>query len=222
MLNIFEVDSVTKSFGYNNILTDIYLKCQTGDVLGVLGRNGSGKSTLFKILFGTEAADNKFIRINGKIFQYPYKSNNELCYLPQFSFLPKHLTIDIAVKMYVEHGSVDHFFDDHILKRLRGNRVSDLSGGELRYLEIKLLLNTKSKFVILDEPFNGVSPLLIQSIKLMILESSKTKGVILTDHDYENVIDVSNRCCLILDGGLKQIRNKDELVKWGYISRARI
>jgi lipopolysaccharide export system ATP-binding protein len=222
MLNILEVDSVTKSFGYNNVLTDIYLKCQTGDVLGVLGRNGAGKSTLLKILFGTLSADNKFIRIDGKIRKYPYKTNNELCYLPQFSFIPKHLTMEMAVKLCVENGSIDHFFDDQILDSLRENKVSNLSGGELRYLEIKLLLKTKSKFVLLDEPFNGVSPLLIQSIKIMISESSKTKGVILTDHDYENVIDVSNRCCLISDGGLKQIEDKVDLVKWGYISGSRI
>jgi ABC-type multidrug transport system ATPase subunit len=64
MSSLLEIDSVIKSYDLNQVLTDIYIKCETGDILGILGRNGSGKSTLLKILFGTLAADSKFIRID--------------------------------------------------------------------------------------------------------------------------------------------------------------
>ena len=97
-----------------------------------------------------------------------------------------------------------------------------MSGGELRYLEIKLLLHLESKFVLLDEPFNGVSPLLIEKIKKMILEMSEFKGIILTDHDYRNVLNVANRFCLIYDGGIKTITDIQELVRWGYIPGSRL
>ena len=63
---------------------------------------------------------------------------------------------------------------------------------------------------------------MIQYIKTLILESSKTKGIILTDHDYRNVLDVANRYCLIFDGGIKPINDKYELVKWAYITYSRI
>jgi len=222
MSNLLEIDSVIKSFNERQVLTDIYLKCESGDILGILGRNGSGKTTLLKILFGTLAADSKFIRINGKVYNSPYKTRNEICYLPQHEFLPKHLTVDKAVELYLGKASIHFFLDDVTLTSLSKNKVSNLSAGELRYLEIKLLLNTESKFVLLDEPFNGVSPILVQYIKALIRESSKTKGIILTDHDYINVLDVANRYCLIFDGGIKPINDKYELVKWGYVTESRI
>jgi ABC-type lipopolysaccharide export system ATPase subunit len=100
-------------------------------------------------------------------------------------------------------------------------KVSQLSGGELRYVEIKLLLNIDVKFVLLDEPFNGISPINIESVKNMIRKNAQFKGIILTDHDYRNVLDVANRHYLIWDGGLKSIRDKDDLTLRGYMSEER-
>jgi len=222
MASLLETDSVLKSYGDSQVLTDIYLKCETGDIIGMLGRNGTGKSTLLKILFGTLRADRKFIRIDGKVHTTPYKTKNELCFLPQHDFLPKYFKTEKAVKLYLGIEAVESFFNDTTLIKLKNNKVSELSGGELRYMEIKLLLNTDSKFVLLDEPFNGVSPLLVEFIKKLIIESSKTKGIILTDHDYKNVLDVATRYCLIYDGGIKTITDKKELVKWGYVPATKI
>lgn len=217
MPSLLEIDSVIKSYGENPVLTDIYLKCETGDIIGMFGRNGSGKSTLLKILFGILTAERKFIRVDGKVLDSPYKTKNELCFLPQHDFLPKYMKAAKAVELYLGKDAVETFFADNILKKLNNNKVSELSGGELRYLEIKLLLKTESKFILLDEPFNGVSPLLVEYIRGLIVESSKTKGIILTDHDYKNVLDVANRYCLIYDGGIKTVTSKEGLIRWGYI-----
>ena len=169
MPNLLEIDSVVKSYYGRSVLTDIYVKCETGDILGLLGRNGSGKSTLLKILFGTLSAERKFIRIDGKIYDQPYKSLNEICYLPQHSFLPKHLNVERTVEIYLGKGQIAGFMDDPVLSILRTTKISQLSGGELRYLEIKMLLHIDCKFVLLDEPFNGVSPILVGKIKKIIL-----------------------------------------------------
>ena len=219
MSNLLEIDSVVKSFDMHVVLTDIYLKCRTGDIIGMLGRNGTGKSTLMKILFGTLRADTKFIRIDGKVYNQPYKTINEICYLPQDSFLPKHLSIEKTIELYLGKNQVQNFLEDPILQKLNTSKISYLSGGELRYLEIKLLLHTDCKFILLDEPFNGVSPILVGEIKKLILKTSEYKGIILTDHDYRNVLNVANRFCMIYDGGIKRIDDKDELVRWGYILR---
>lgn len=222
MSNLLEIDSVIKTYNTHQVLTDIYLKCKTGDIIGMLGRNGTGKSTLLKILFGTLSADSKLIRIDNKIYDQPYKSSSELSYLPQDSFLPRQLAIKKVVELYLGKSQVPSFLDDSILFKLKESKVSHLSGGELRYLEIKLLLNLDSKFALLDEPFNGMSPILIDSVKNLLLDNSINKGIILTDHDYRNVLDVANRFCLVFDGGLKEINDKNELVKWGYLSESRI
>jgi len=222
MSNLLEIDSVVKSYGLYDVLTDIYLKCQTGDIIGMLGRNGTGKSTLMKILFGTLQADRKFIRIDGKVYNQPYKIINEICYLPQDSFLPKYMSVEKTIELYLGKQQVTNFLEDSILQKLNTSKISHLSGGELRYLEIKLLLHTDCKFILLDEPFNGVSPILVGEIKKLILKTSEFKGIILTDHDYRNVLDVANQFCLIYDGGIKKIDNKQELVRWGYISESRM
>ena len=75
---------------------------------------------------------------------------------------------------------------------------------------------------LLDEPFDGVSPILVGEIKKLILKTSEFKGIILTDHDYRNVLDVANQFCLIYDGGIKRIDDKRELVRWGYIPESRL
>ena len=219
MSNLLEIDSVVKSFDMHVVLTDIYLKCRTGDIIGMLGRNGTGKSTLMKIVFGTLQADTKFIRIDGKVYNQPYKTINEICYLPQDSFLPNHLSIEKTIELYLGKNQVQNFLEDPILQKLNTSKISYLSGGELRYLEIKLLLHTDCKFILLDEPFNGVSPILVGEIKKLILKTSEFKGIILTDHDYRNVLNVANRFCMIYDGGIKRIDDKEELVRWGYIPR---
>ena len=222
MSHLLEIDSVNKSFGQNRVLTDIYLKCETGDIVGMLGSNGSGKSTFLKILFGSQQTEQKFIRIDGKIFHRPYLTLGEIAYLPQDYFIPQYMTLADAVKLYLSEDSlVNMFFDDSMLYMLQNNKASQLSGGELRYAEIKLLLNIEAKFVLLDEPFNGISPINIESVKDMIRKSAQHKGIILTDHDYRNVIDVANRHYLLWDGGLKSVRDKEDLVLRGYMSAAR-
>jgi len=222
MSNLLEIDSVVKVFDRYVVLTDIYMKCQTGDIIGMLGRNGTGKSTLMKILFGTLNADTKFIRIDGKVYNQPYKTINEICYLPQDSFLPKHMSVEKTIELYLGENRVVGFLEDSILQKLNTSKISHLSGGELRYLEIKLLLHTDCKFILLDEPFNGVSPILVGEIKKLIIKASEFKGIILTDHDYRNVLDVANQFCLIYDGGIKRIDDKRELVRWGYIPESRL
>ena len=222
MSHKLEIDSVKKSFGHNQVLTDIYLKCETGDIVGLLGSNGSGKSTLLKILFGVLHAEQKFIRIDGKIFECPYKTLGEVAYLPQDSFIPGKMSLASAAKLYLRTDDrVQFFLDDPALYLNQDRKVSQLSGGELRYAEIKLLLNLDAKFVLLDEPFNGISPLNIEFVKDMIRKSAQYRGIILTDHDYRNVLDVANRRYLLSDGGLKSIKDKDDLVFRGYISTAK-
>jgi lipopolysaccharide export system ATP-binding protein len=217
MSNLLEVDSIRKEFGTKRILTDIAFQCKPGEIIGLLGRNGSGKSTLLKIIFGTLFAEHKFIRINNEILDQPYKTKNQLTYLYQDNFLPKNLTVRQVVEIFSDE--IDHkgFLDDEVLAKVRGTKIRNLSGGESRYLEVKLMLNIDTLFVLLDEPFNGISPLHIELVKNMIQDKSLKKGIILTDHDYRNVLDIANKYYLLFDGGLKPILNKQDLIDWGYV-----
>jgi ABC-type lipopolysaccharide export system ATPase subunit len=195
--NILIIDSVNKSYNNKNILQDIYLKISTGDIVGLLGRNGSGKSTLLKIIFGTVEAENKFIKIDERVYNKMYKEKNIMAFLPQNDFLPKELKANEVLKIYFDKAEYENITNNKTIKKIIHTKVKNLSGGELRYLEINLLLNLESKYLLLDEPFNGVSPILIEEIKRMIIKNSSKKGIIVTDHDYRNVLSIANRIYIL-------------------------
>ena len=92
-MSVLYVDSVAKDFGLRQVLSDIFIICKQGDIIGLLGRNGSGKSTLLKIIFGALKADHKFVKVNDKQVKSLYDNRNLIQYLPQDSFLPTHITM---------------------------------------------------------------------------------------------------------------------------------
>ena len=96
--HILEVDSVQKRYDTQSILSDVYLKCETNDIIGLLGRNGSGKSTLLKIIFGIENADFKFVRIDGVVKTKTSALFNEISYLSQDNFIPNQLSVKKAIR----------------------------------------------------------------------------------------------------------------------------
>jgi len=218
MLNELLVESINKSFDIKKVLHDIYLKVKTGDIVGLLGRNGCGKSTLLNIIFGTLEAESKFIKINDDVIEKAYKTG-KIKLLPQNDFLPKPLKVKNVIKTYFGKTFLENTSSDKIIQKIIKTRVKNISGGELRYLETILLMNLETDFILLDEPFNGVSPIIVEEIKKLIKENTKSKGFIITDHDYRNVLDVSNRIYLMRSGCIKEIKNKDELKDYGYIPK---
>jgi ABC-type lipopolysaccharide export system ATPase subunit len=220
--NLLIVDSICKSFDNKHILQDIYMKINVGDIVGIFGRNGSGKSTLLKIIFGTLEAESKFVKVGDKTYDSVFKEKSIMKYLPQEDFLPKQLKVKDIIKMYIDKDKIENIENDVVIEKIMETRGKNLSGGELRYLEIKLLINLESKYLLLDEPFNGVSPILVEEIKKMIIEYSSSKGVILTDHDYRNVISIVNKMYLIKNGVLRELGNKDELIYFGYVPKENI
>ena len=219
MKHVLEIDSIQKKFDLKSILSDVYLKCETGDILGLLGRNGSGKSTLMQIIFGILKADFKFIRVDGVVKSKTSELFNEISYLSQDNFLPRNFRVAKVIALSIKKDKSNDFYSDETITTLKNKSIGELSSGELRYLEIKLVLSNSSKFVLLDEPYNGLSPLLIEKINDLILKNAAQKGIIITDHNYESIIGISTRLTLLKEGKLHHIKNKEELVEKGYLSR---
>lgn len=216
--HILEIDSVKKSFGEKIILSDVYLQCETNDIIGLLGRNGSGKSTFLKIIFGVILADFKFVRIDGVMKTKTRELMSEISYLSQDNFIPNVFSVKKAIRLSIAKEKIDSFCNDEMIKVITDKKISHLSGGELRYLEIKLVLENSSKFVLLDEPYNGLSPLMIEKVNHLIIMNSSKKGIIISDHNYRNVISISTRLVLIKDGKLNHLKDKNELIEKGYLS----
>jgi ABC-type lipopolysaccharide export system ATPase subunit len=106
--------------------------------------------------------------------------------------------------------------DTHI-KPFLDKKAKELSGGERRLIEIKLVMHSNSRYILIDEPFNGVEPLHKEDVKSVIQQHSKEKGFIITDHDHKNILDLATKIILLHDGKTREIRNKDELVFYGYL-----
>jgi ABC-type multidrug transport system ATPase subunit len=216
--HLLEIDSVQINFGHQFLISDVYLKCETGDIIGILGRNGCGKSTLLKIIFGIVTADFKFVRIDGMVQLKPKALLQEISYLHQDSCIPKSLSVKKAIQLSISKEYLDNFYADEIIQNIRDNKIAHLSGGELRYLEIKLVLSNPSKFVLLDEPYNGLSPLMAEKINQLIFDNAAQKGIIITDHNYQNVISVATQLTLMKQGKLHYLKDKMELVEKGYLN----
>lgn len=210
-MSCLHVDSVTKSFGSKMILSDIFISCKQGEIVGLLGRNGCGKSTLLKIIFGSLQADNKFIRAGDRIINSLPDTRGKISYLPQNSFLPDNITVKKAISYFCNKTSFEIIAGNELIKPLLYKRTSHLSSGERRLTEIFMIIFSDAKYTLIDEPFNGVAPIYKDEIKKLIKEKSAYKGFIITDHDYRNILDVSTRIVLLDEGTTHMINNAEEL-----------
>jgi lipopolysaccharide export system ATP-binding protein len=120
--------------------------------------------------------------------------------------------------MLVDPYYWDEFTELPIYKNHYQKTTNELSGGELRKLETMLIIYNKADFILLDEPFTHISPIQTEEFKPILKRCAQRKGIIITDHQYYNVLDVSDRIILINDGSTKPITSIDELATYRYIS----
>ena len=217
-MNSLEINNLSKSFRSKLVLNNVSLKCETGEVVGVFGRNGSGKSTLLKLIFGTLKADNIEIRINSEII--PPKDiipSGKIAYLPQEPFLPKGIKVREAIPLFYQNDEQDKIFYAPGVAKFENTVVGKLSMGELRYLEILLIGKLNHQFLMLDEPFSMVEPLIKEMLKELLSQLQKTKGILLTDHYYHDVSDTTNRNLLVKDAGIFNIQSEADLKRFEYL-----
>ena len=218
-MNTLHVDSINKSYDNNKILSDIFLTCKKGEIVGLIGRNGSGKSTLLKIIFGIEKCENKFIQIGDKVINNIASGRTLINYLPQEKFLPNNIQIKSLINLFLPKENRHELVNNDYIKPLLHKKNQELSGGEKRVLEILLIIHSNAEFILLDEPFNGVSPIIRTYIINHIRKMKSSKGFIITDHDYENVINLADKIMFLKDGVLKEVINQKQLVDLGYLTQ---
>lgn len=212
-----KVDSVQLSFGDRPILRDIYLDCKQGEIIGLLGRNGCGKSCLLKIMFGTLTPQYKHVSIDDVYIRKGFM-DTRIAYLPQHNYLPKGMRADKLARMLVAENHWDEFAESPAFIKYGQKPTDKLSGGELRQLEMLMILYSRADFILLDEPFTHVSPVQSDAFKQQLRQAAKTKGIIITDHQYYNIVDVSDRIILIDNGYTRHLTDPEELVRYGYLN----
>jgi ABC-type multidrug transport system ATPase subunit len=217
MTDVLEFDGIELSYGTRSILSGIYMKCSVGEIVGILGRNGSGKSSLFKVVFGSQAAAHRSVRVNGSPLPDDFIRRRVIGYLPQSNLIPPHVTIAQAMDLFeVEKETVLRYFPE--IEQQLSLRPAALSGGYRRVIEVVLILKSRSRFCLLDEPFSGVMPVHVETIRKILTEAKAEKGIILTDHLYRNVMATAERLYILSNGTTYAVRNKDDLISRGYLA----
>jgi lipopolysaccharide export system ATP-binding protein len=214
---ILKADSIELSFNERKILSDVYLSCTQGEIVGLLGRNGSGKSSLLKIIFGLLTPSYKYISIDDEYIAMGCKGSH-MAYLPQQNYLPAGIKIHQLAKMVIDDFFWNDFINHPAYIKHGQKTIAQLSGGEQRMLETLMVIYNKADFILLDEPFTHISPVQTEELKPLIKACAKRKGVIITDHQYYNVLDISDRIILLTDGCTKHLKNVDDLVTYNYLS----
>lgn len=174
MTHTLEADGIILEFGSRRVLSDIYVKCETGKITGLLGRNGMGKTCLMNIVYGSLVAESKSIRFNRTSIPKAYQQPELITYLPQFNFIPAFLSVkNIFSDFNLNYDDFKLFFPE--FTATYHSPIRNLSGGLRRLIEVYIIIKSKSAFSLLDEPFSHVMPLHIDSLKEILLTEKKTK-----------------------------------------------
>ncbi|MEE8441499.1 MAG: ATP-binding cassette domain-containing protein [Spirochaetia bacterium] len=218
LISRLEVDSLTHSFGHHRVLAGIFLKCEPGEIVGVLGPNGCGKTTMLRALFGVLHANSMHLSLGGETVDHAYRTER-LGFLAQEPFLPRRMTVGGAARgLFGESEACRTLLGHPRIAPLQRRRVGSLSGGEQRYLEVMLIVSLPAPFVFLDEPFTEIEPIHRESLKEMIRHAAQVdrKGILITDHAYRDVLDTADRIEVFAGGVLRPAAGESDLKRWGY------
>jgi lipopolysaccharide export system ATP-binding protein len=207
------VVSIAKSYDRKIVLTDVSLHVERGEVVGLLGPNGAGKTTCFYSVMGLVKPDSGRILLDGQdITGLPMyrRAILGLGYLPQETSIFRGMTVAQNIMAVLEVSEPDRqvrkerleqLLAEFNIGRLRDSPAMALSGGERRRCEIARALAADPSIMLLDEPFAGIDPISISDIRDLICELKKRDiGVLITDHNVRETLDIVDRACIIYDG----------------------
>jgi len=207
------VHSVVKSFKKRTVVRGVSLEISRGEAVGLLGPNGAGKTTVFYMITGLIPADEGSIRIDGRdVTKLPMyrRARLGIGYLPQEASIFRGLTVEeniLAVLETVEPNKaerqlqLDALLEEFRITRLRKSPSIRLSGGERRRVEIARSLATRPSFMLLDEPFAGIDPIAVNDIRSLVRHlTQRGIGVLITDHNVRETLDLVGRAYIIHDG----------------------
>ena len=205
---------LAKSYKGREIIKDVSLSVESGQVVGLLGPNGAGKTTCFYMIVGIVPADRGTITIDEHdVTMLPVhgRAHRGLGYLPQEASIFRKLTVaqNIGAILETRHDldatqrrqKLDELLGEFHIGHLRDSRGMALSGGERRRAEIARALAMGPKFILLDEPFAGVDPISVNDIKAIIRHlQGKGIGILITDHNVRDTLDICEKAYIVSEG----------------------
>ena len=233
-----EVAHLKKAYGSRQVVKDVSLVVQKGEVVGLLGPNGAGKTTSFYMIVGLVPSDGGDIRIDGQsVAHMPIhrRSRLGLSYLPQEASIFRKLTVQENVRAVLELQRGEDgkplpraLIEERLtalLQELRVDHLRDspavaLSGGERRRVEIARALATQPRFILLDEPFAGIDPIAVIEIQRIIgFLKARGIGVLITDHNVRETLGICDHAFILSDGSVLAQGTPSDIVENAEVRR---
>ena len=222
---MLSASNLAKSFKGREVVRDVSLTIDQGEIVGLLGPNGAGKTTCFYMIVGLIRADSGNVTLQGSDvteLAIHERARHGLSYLPQDSSIFRTLTVEENILSILQTRSelssaerdskLEKRLEEFNITHIRKNKGMSLSGGERRRTEIARTLATDPKFILLDEPFAGVDPISVSDIKAIIQQlKDRGIGILLTDHNVRETLSITDQAYILTDGSILASGTADEL-----------
>lgn len=221
-----KANNLAKAYGGREVVQDVSLQIDSGQVVGLLGPNGAGKTTCFYMIIGIVRADRGSITIDEHditSLTMHERARRGLGYLPQEASIFRKLTVGDNILAILETRSDldkkqrrirrDELLEEFHVEHLRDSLGQSLSGGERRRIEIARALATEPSFILLDEPFAGVDPISVIDIKEIINHlQARGIGVLITDHNVRDTLDICEKAYIVGEGHIIAAGTAEEVM----------
>lgn len=213
-MTTLSAEHLAKSYKGRQVVIDVSISVDSGQIVGLLGPNGAGKTTCFYMIAGLVAADKGMVHID-KMDLTPLPMHGRaragIGYLPQEASVFRKLTVKDNIMAILEtrpelsrqqrREKLDALLREFHITHIKNSLGMALSGGERRRVEIARALATEPNFILLDEPFAGVDPISVGDIK-QIIEHLKERGigVLITDHNVRETLDICEKAYIVSEG----------------------
>ncbi|MDE3954306.1 LPS export ABC transporter ATP-binding protein [Glaesserella parasuis] len=205
---------LAKSYKSRQVVKDVSLNIKSGEIVGLLGPNGAGKTTTFYMVVGLVRHDHGKIRIDDQdisVLPMHDRAKQGISYLPQEASIFRRLSVydNLMAVLQIRkdltdaerQARADELIAEFHIEHIRHSLGQSLSGGERRRVEIARALAANPKFILLDEPFAGVDPISVIDIKKIIVNlKERGLGVLITDHNVRETLDVCERAYIVSNG----------------------
>ncbi len=224
-MHLLEIKDLCKSYDGREVVKGVNMVVKRGEIVGLLGPNGAGKTTSFYMVVGIIQSDRgEIIFDNTNISKFPIhqRARFGIGYLAQEASIFRKLTVEENIMSILETLPINRserklrlesLLEELRIAHLRKNRAYTLSGGERRRLEITRALVTNPSFILLDEPFSGIDPIVVNEAQEIIRElKDRGLGILLTDHNVRETLSITDRAYLIAEGKILISGTADELI----------
>lgn len=224
-MKLLEVRNLCKSYNGRCVVRDVSVSVGRGEIVGLLGPNGAGKTTTFYMIVGIIPPDKgEIIYDNQNITDTPIhiRARYGIGYLSQEPSVFRKLTVEDNIMAILEtlpltrrqrELRLNELLNELNIAHLRKNKAYTLSGGEVRRLEITRALVTNPSFLLLDEPFSGIDPIVVSEAKEIIADLKRRGiGILLTDHNVREILSITERAYLIAEGKILISGRRQELI----------